>query len=71
VRAAFCPLYAREHTSRVWNCLTLASSFGLFRLTAPGKIPSMTDLDGATIKLKRIGLKKCVFKGTIIGPNPR
>ena len=31
----------------------------------------MTDRDGATIKLKRIRPKKCVFKGAIIGPNPR
>jgi hypothetical protein len=49
----------------------LTSRFGLFRLTAPGKMPSMTDLDGATIKLKRIRPKQCVFKGAIIGPNPR
>ena len=49
----------------------LTSGFGLFRLTAPGKMPAMTDLDGARIKLKRIGPKKCVFKGAIIGPNPR
>jgi hypothetical protein len=49
----------------------LTSRFGLFRLTAPGKMPSMTDLDDATIKLKRIRPKQCVFKGAIIGPNPR
>jgi hypothetical protein len=45
-----------------------------FRIVPPhrtGKMPAMTDLDGATIKLKRIRPKKCVFKGSIIGPNPR
>ena len=49
----------------------LTSRFGLFRLAAPGKMPAITDLDGATIKLKRIRPKKCVFKGAIIEPNPR
>jgi hypothetical protein len=29
------------------------------------------DLDRIRIELKRIRPKKCVFKGAIIGPNPR
>jgi hypothetical protein len=45
---------------------------GLFSLPAPGKISAMTpDFDRVRIKLKRIRPKKYVFKGAIIGPNPR
>ena len=46
--------------------------FGLFSLPAPGKILGVThDFDPARIKLNRISPKKYVFKGAIIGPNPR
>ena len=48
----------------------LTSRFGLFCLTAPGKMSVMTDLDGARITLKRTRPQKCVFKGAIFGPNP-
>jgi len=50
----------------------LIQQFRLFSLPASGKISGMTpDLDRAGIKLKRIRPKKCVFKGAIIGPDPR
>ena len=54
------------------NVIETHEQFGLFRLFALCKISGMTpDLDRARIKLKRIRPKKCVFKGAIIGPNPR
>jgi hypothetical protein len=49
-----------------------STGFGLFSLSAPGKILGVTpDFDRVRIKLKRIRPKKYVFKGVIIGPNPR
>ena len=49
-----------------------SSGFGLFSLSAPGKISGMTpDFGPARTKLKRIRPKKYAFKGAIIGPNPR
>ena len=51
---------------------TLIERFRVVQSPAPAKISVMTpDFDRVRIKLKRIRPKKYVFKGAIIGPNPR
>ena len=63
---------AREKYQGGAGVIKQKGRFGLFCLPPPGKMPAVTpDLDRARIKLKRIRPKKCVFKGVIIGPNPR
>jgi hypothetical protein len=46
--------------------------FGLIGLAALGKILGMTpEPDSFRTAFNRIKPKKCVFKGAVIGPNPR